>query len=147
MVESSSPTFFLLVLINGTKDHFTKYCFKRIGLVFGFCISPVHKKVISGFQVFRQARALVAGLEPATCRSQVGLASHCATDALQDKWDIKNDGWNLKKSSMVGETADERMRGFKPAERIYTDGSAMNIKGESYIEWPEGAKNVQYCCH
>ncbi|GFN85579.1 hypothetical protein PoB_001208500 [Plakobranchus ocellatus] len=50
------------------------------------CIAerPVHNKVISGFQALRQARAPVAGLEPATegpCRSQGGLTSHCATDA------------------------------------------------------------------
>ncbi|GFO44490.1 hypothetical protein PoB_007099500 [Plakobranchus ocellatus] len=29
----------------------------------GFCIRPVHNKVISGFQALRQARAPVAGLE------------------------------------------------------------------------------------
>ncbi|GFN82252.1 hypothetical protein PoB_000875800 [Plakobranchus ocellatus] len=33
---------------------------------FCFCISPVHNKVISGFQALRQARAPKAGLEPAT---------------------------------------------------------------------------------
>ncbi|GFN95782.1 hypothetical protein PoB_002228800 [Plakobranchus ocellatus] len=32
---------------------------------FGFYIQPVHNKVISGFQALRQARAPMAGLEPA----------------------------------------------------------------------------------
>ncbi|GFO43484.1 hypothetical protein PoB_006998900 [Plakobranchus ocellatus] len=33
---------------------------------FGYCIYPVHNKVISDFQALRQARAPVAGLEPTT---------------------------------------------------------------------------------
>ncbi|GFO08955.1 hypothetical protein PoB_003546000 [Plakobranchus ocellatus] len=32
----------------------------------GFCIKPVHNKVISGFKALRQAGAPMAGLEPAT---------------------------------------------------------------------------------
>ncbi|GFO07706.1 hypothetical protein PoB_003421100 [Plakobranchus ocellatus] len=32
----------------------------------GFCIEPVHNKVISGFKALRQAGAPMAGLEPAT---------------------------------------------------------------------------------
>ncbi|GFO37745.1 hypothetical protein PoB_006425000 [Plakobranchus ocellatus] len=36
-------------------------CFRASG---GFLIKPVHKKVISGFYALRQARALVAGLDP-----------------------------------------------------------------------------------
>ncbi|GFO49725.1 hypothetical protein PoB_007623000 [Plakobranchus ocellatus] len=39
-------------------------------LCHGFCIQPVHNKVISGFQALRQARAPVAGLELTTERSQ-----------------------------------------------------------------------------
>ncbi|GFO33729.1 hypothetical protein PoB_006023400 [Plakobranchus ocellatus] len=31
----------------------------------GFCIQPVHNKVISGFKALRQAGAPMAGLEPA----------------------------------------------------------------------------------
>ncbi|GFN96964.1 hypothetical protein PoB_002347000 [Plakobranchus ocellatus] len=32
----------------------------------GFCVQPVHNKVISGFRAIRQARAPVVGVEPAT---------------------------------------------------------------------------------
>ncbi|GFN75939.1 homeobox even-skipped homolog protein 2 [Plakobranchus ocellatus] len=39
---------------------------ENVRLGFGFCIQPVHDKVISGFQALRQARAPVAGLGPAT---------------------------------------------------------------------------------
>ncbi|GFN98825.1 hypothetical protein PoB_002533100 [Plakobranchus ocellatus] len=40
-------------------------------LWFVFCVYSVHNKVISGFQVLRQARALMAGLEPATCNRRI----------------------------------------------------------------------------
>ncbi|GFN91047.1 hypothetical protein PoB_001755300 [Plakobranchus ocellatus] len=38
------------------------------------------RQVISGFKALGQARAPMAGLEP--CRSQGGLTSYCATDAI-----------------------------------------------------------------
>ncbi|GFO07557.1 hypothetical protein PoB_003406200 [Plakobranchus ocellatus] len=49
-----------------TVDIALKDYFSRDYVWFGFCIQPIHNKVISGFQVLRQARSSVAGLEPAT---------------------------------------------------------------------------------
>ncbi|GFO38880.1 hypothetical protein PoB_006538500 [Plakobranchus ocellatus] len=67
----------------------------------------VHNKVISGFQALRRARAPVAGLEPATersCRSQGGLAIHCATDAPPE----------LGNGGSSGEAVGYKVRGSNP---------------------------------
>ncbi|GFN74907.1 hypothetical protein PoB_000141300 [Plakobranchus ocellatus] len=45
----------------------SEVCVELAGL--GFLYKPVHNKVISGFKTLHQARALMAGLEPATERS------------------------------------------------------------------------------
>ncbi|GFN96467.1 hypothetical protein PoB_002297300 [Plakobranchus ocellatus] len=37
----------------------------KVGTKLGFCVKPVHNKVISGFQALHQARVLVAELKPA----------------------------------------------------------------------------------
>ncbi|GFN88964.1 hypothetical protein PoB_001547000 [Plakobranchus ocellatus] len=47
-------------------------CFSALGVTggMGYCVEPVHNKLISGFKALRQAGAPVAGLEPAIEGSQ-----------------------------------------------------------------------------
>ncbi|GFO00282.1 hypothetical protein PoB_002678700 [Plakobranchus ocellatus] len=101
-----------------------------------FCTKPVHNKVISGFQGLRQAKAPVARLESATkgsCRSQGGLASHCATDVPHHRCKASPQQGDLRFSgspSGQGDGGEARIRDIRVPADLRADSLATVSKGD-----------------